>query len=84
MEQPESPNAFKGNQKFGIKTGVQRPKPLKSSTETRLNFQSRQGVLEENDGIHRNNMCKNDSKTAPNVPEGKWAVMLKTIGDPPP
>ena len=71
MEQPESPNAFKGNPKFVIKTGVQRPKPLKSSTESRLHSQSRQGVSEDNDCIHRNNLCKNDSITAPNGPKGK-------------
>lgn len=76
MELPESPNAFKGNPKFGIKTGVQRPKPLKSSTETRLNFQSWEGALEDNDSVNRNNMCKNDSKTSHNVPKVDDVLLL--------
>ena len=36
----ESYNAFRGNSKIGIKTGVQKPKPLKSSTETKLQLQN--------------------------------------------
>ena len=39
MEVKESYHAFKGNSKIGIKTGVQKPKPLKSSTETRIHLQ---------------------------------------------
>ena len=71
MEHPQSPNAFKGNPKFGIKTGVQRPKPLKSSTETRLSLQSMQEALVHNDCVHQNKLCKNDSKTSLNMPTGK-------------
>jgi len=40
MEMKESYNAFRGNSKIGIKTGVQKPKPLKSSTETKLQLQN--------------------------------------------
>ena len=40
MEVKENYNAFKGNSKIGIKTGVQKPKPLKSSTETKLQLQT--------------------------------------------
>ena len=40
MEVKENYNAFKGNSKLGIKTGVQKPKPLKSSTETKLQLQT--------------------------------------------
>lgn len=40
MEVKENSNAFKGNSKIGIKTGVQKPKPLKSSTETKLQLQT--------------------------------------------
>ena len=65
MEQPESPNAFKGNPKFGIKTGVQRPKPLKRSTS--LQFQSKQAVLEP--GVTET--CENKPRISSNEPEGK-------------
>ena len=40
MEMKENYNAFRGNSKIGIKTGVQKPKPLKSSTETKLQLQN--------------------------------------------
>ena len=49
MEVKENYNAFKGNSKIGIKTGVQKPKPLKSSTETKLQLQTiRQEELKGN------------------------------------
>ena len=71
MEQPQSPNAFtKGNPKFGIKTGVQRPKPLKSSTETRLNLPLKQAALEDKESERSRNIpCKNDSNNS-SVPKG--------------
>ena len=40
MEIKENYNAFKGNSKLGIKIGVPKPKPLKSSTETKLQLQN--------------------------------------------
>ena len=71
MEQPQSPNAFtKGNPKFGIKTGVQRPKPLKSSTERRLQLPFKQLALEDKESERsRNNPCKNDASNS-SVPKG--------------
>ena len=40
MEVKANYNAFKGNSKIGIKTGVEKPKPLKSSTGTKLQLQN--------------------------------------------
>ena len=53
MEVKENYNAFKGNSKIGIKTGVQKPKPLKSSTETKLQLQTiRQEELKGNINVN--------------------------------
>ena len=65
MEVKENYNAFKANSKIGIKTGVQKPKPLKSSTETKLQLQTiRQEELKgnTNDNHLPNHICNLLSK----------------------
>jgi len=78
MERPGNYSAFRGNSKLGIKTGLQRPKPLKSSTESRLNFQSNL-VTSENKGSLQNDnnpFCKGSSVSSQNLPEAEDVMEL--------
>ena len=71
MEVKENYNAFKGNSKIGIKTGVQKPKPLKSSTETKLQLQTiRQEELKGNINVNHlpKYICNLQNKVPNNFP----------------
>ena len=69
MDMKESYNAFRGNSKIGIKTGVQKPKPLKSSTETKLQLLTiRQEELKGNTNVnHQPNHICNLLNKVPNI-----------------
>ena len=73
MDRQENYNAFKGNPKLGIKTGLQRPKPLKASTENRLNFQSKPDISGNNGSSQNDNSPygTGPSASSQNIPEGK-------------
>ena len=72
MEQADNHRAFKGNTKLGIKTGVQMPKPLKRSTENRLQNQFKQPILEGKETVSRNDNSFGNVRKASNNPlQGK-------------
>ena len=73
MERPENRGAFRGNLKLGNKTGLQRPRPLKSSTETRLRIQSNLVTSENKASLQNdiNSACEGSSVSSQNIPEGK-------------